>query len=67
MDSEFVNVYISKQKALIDDLQSRLLLCESHLEVTKNAHAKIKQEFEQALQKLEAYANQDKAKKEASK
>ena len=33
MDAEFINVFIQKQKALIDDLQSRLLLSETKLSI----------------------------------
>lgn len=29
MDTEFINAYIGRQKALIDDLQGRLLLAET--------------------------------------
>lgn len=29
MDAEFINVYIGKQKALIDDLQTRVLLADT--------------------------------------
>lgn len=29
MDAEFINLYIAKQKALIDDLQQRLIVAET--------------------------------------
>ena len=35
MDSDFINVFIQKQKSLIDDLQARLLLSETKLTVTE--------------------------------
>jgi hypothetical protein len=35
MDTEFINLYIAKQKALIDDLQSRLLLSETKLQLVE--------------------------------
>lgn len=35
-NTEFINLYISKQKALIDDFQSRLLLCETKLTITES-------------------------------
>jgi hypothetical protein len=36
MDTEFINLFISKQKALIDDLQSRLLLSETKLSLVES-------------------------------
>lgn len=33
MDSDFINLFIAKQKALIDDLQSRLLLSDTKLAI----------------------------------
>lgn len=33
MDAEFINLFIAKQKALIDDFQSRLLLSETKLAI----------------------------------
>lgn len=35
MDTEFINLFISKQKALIDDLQSRLLLSDTKLTIVE--------------------------------
>jgi hypothetical protein len=34
MDSEFINLYVKKQQALIGELQSKLVLCETQLELT---------------------------------
>ncbi len=33
MDADFINLFIAKQKALIDDLQSRLLLSDTKLAI----------------------------------
>lgn len=46
MNVDFVNVYIKKQKALIDDLQSRLLISESSLEIANNEIANLKAQIE---------------------
>lgn len=48
MDTEFINLFISKQRALIDDLQSRLLLSETKL-------ALVESKLEQANKTLESF------------
>lgn len=56
MDNEFINIYISKQKALIDDLQSRLLLSQTHhtlLEQQMAVATKEKQELLARIEELE--------------
>jgi len=35
MDTEFINLYIAKQKALTEDHQSRLLLSETKLQLVE--------------------------------
>lgn len=54
MDTEFVNLFISKQRALIDDLQSRLLLSETKL-------ALVESKLEQANKTLESFKTDKKA------
>jgi len=46
MNVDFVNVYIKKQKALIDDFQSRLLLCETKLTLTENKLTEVTKQLE---------------------
>jgi hypothetical protein len=48
MNVDFVNVYIKKQKALIDDLQSRLLISESSLELANQEINNLKNQLEAA-------------------
>lgn len=40
MDHEFLNVYINKQKSLIDEFQSRILLAESKIHLLEDKHNK---------------------------
>lgn len=44
MDSEFINAYIAKQKALISDLQSKLLIAETTVDILKASNARITEE-----------------------
>lgn len=53
MDTEFINIFIAKQKALIDDLQSRLLLSETKVTLLES--------------KLEAATKENQSKKAARK
>ena len=46
MNPEFVNVYIAKQKNLISELQSKLLIVEAQYEVTQSALDKTVKENE---------------------
>lgn len=46
MDIEFINAYIAKQKALIDDFQARLLV----LEVK---HSLLEKQYESVFSELE--------------
>lgn len=59
MDTEFINLFIAKQKALIDDLQSRLLLSE-----TKTAL--LEKRLEESSKKIEAL-NETNSRKKAEK
>lgn len=59
MDTEFINLFIAKQKALIDDLQSRLLLSE-----TKTAL--LEKRLEESNKKIEAL-NETNSRKRAEK
>lgn len=45
MDTEFINAYIAKQKAMIDDLQTRLILSDTKLQM-------VETRYEAALIKL---------------
>lgn len=45
-NSELINLYISKQRALIDDLQTRLLLSETKLNVTEGKLANLIKQYE---------------------
>lgn len=53
MDVEFVNVYISKQKALIEDLQTRLLISDTHLHILKNTVQELSQKLDVANSNIE--------------
>lgn len=46
MDTEFINMFISKQRALIDDLQSRLLLAETKLAIVDQKLVEANQTIE---------------------
>lgn len=59
MDTEFINLFISKQKALIDDLQSRLLLSDTKL-------ALVEKKLDDANKALNALSDEQ-AKKKAAK
>ncbi len=53
MDIEFINVYISKQKALIEDLQTRLLISDTHLHILKNTVQDLNLKLETANSTIE--------------
>ena len=59
MDTDFINVYIGKQQALIDDLQTRVLLAE-----TKNTI--LEQQLKEANIKLNKIAETKKSSKGGS-
>jgi uncharacterized protein (DUF3084 family) len=53
VEAEFVNVYISKQKALIEDLLSKSVILETKLTMSENNAAKIKDELDSVLLQIE--------------
>lgn len=61
MSNEFINVYVQKQKNLIAELQSKLLIAEAQLEVTQNALDKTSNELNDLKLELEK-ANSKKVK-----
>ncbi len=54
MDTEFINAYIAKQKAQIDDLQTRLLLSETRLQIVETRYNKALDDLKSAQEELEA-------------
>ncbi len=54
MDTEFINAYIAKQKAQIDDLQTRLLLSETRLQIVESRYNKALDDLKSAQEELEA-------------
>jgi len=44
MNSEFINIFIQKQKSLITELQSKLLLAESQVELNNELLKKANEE-----------------------
>ena len=53
MDTEFINLYIAKQKALIDDLQSRLLLSETKAQLLESKLSEANKKVEQIEKKTQ--------------
>lgn len=53
MDTEFINAYIQKQKSLIGDLQSKLLLVETQVDILNQTVAKLTEENTQLNSQLE--------------
>ena len=51
MDAEFINAYIAKQKALIDDLQTRVLLLEVRNSILEQQLAALRDEASKTEQK----------------
>lgn len=60
MNSEFINVFIQKQKNLINDLQGKLLLAETQLELAQVVSNKLTEELDQAKSELEKLQNKNK-------
>jgi hypothetical protein len=50
MNSEFVNAFIKRQRALIDDLQSRLLIAETTIEISNQENTNLKATIESLSQ-----------------
>ena len=44
MDTEFINAFIQRQKNLINELQAKLLLCETNLEITQSKFVSLQEE-----------------------
>lgn len=57
MDTEFVNVYITKQKNLIDDLLAKNILLETKLTLVEGSTAKLSQKVEELEKELEKHKN----------
>ena len=53
MDTDFINAYIAKQKAMIVDLQTRLLLSETRLQLVETRHQQTFDELTKCKQELE--------------
>jgi hypothetical protein len=53
MDNEFINIFIAKQKALIDELINKTLLQEAQIGLFESNTLKNKQEIETLKQTLE--------------
>lgn len=53
MDIEFVNAYIARQKALIDELQSKLLISETHQQLLRNNVQVLSEKLAQANDTIE--------------
>jgi len=51
MDADFINAYLAKQKALIDDLQQRLLIQEVKYQILEQQFAATKAELEKTSKK----------------
>ena len=51
MDAEFINAYIAKQKALIDDFQTRVLLLEVRNSILEQQLAALREEVSKTEQK----------------
>lgn len=45
MDNEFINVYIARQKAVIEDLHSRVILGDTKIEVLQNTISRLNDEI----------------------
>lgn len=51
MDAEFINVYIAKQKAVIDDFQTKLILQDTKIEMLQQQLTKAQGELEKLKKK----------------
>jgi len=57
MNSEFINIFIQKQKNLIGELQSKLLLAESQAELSNDLLKKANEENDKLKFELEKLQN----------
>lgn len=55
MDTEFINAYIAKQKAQIDDLQTRLLLSETRLQIVESRYNAALEKLKKCEEELEFF------------
>lgn len=55
MDTEFINAYIAKQKAQIDDLQTRLLLSETRLQIVESRYNATLEKLKRCEEELEFF------------
>lgn len=53
MDTEFINTYIAKQKAQIDDLQTRLLLSDTKLQIVESRYNTTLEKLKKCEEELE--------------
>lgn len=70
MDANFINEYVKKQRALIDDLQSRLLLSETKVIITEQKLTAVHEAYNTAqteLHTLQQRIEQENAAKKANK
>lgn len=51
MDAEFINAYIARQKALIDELQTKVLLLETKNSIIEQQSLSLRQELEDSKPK----------------
>lgn len=51
MDAEFINAYIARQKALIDELQTKVLLLETKYSIIEQQNLSLRQELEDSKPK----------------
>jgi hypothetical protein len=57
MDSDFINLYITKQKNLISELQSKLLVAETTVDLLKDSNSKLAEEKSSLTTELEKITN----------
>jgi hypothetical protein len=59
MDAEFINAYIAKQKALIDDFQTRVLLLEVRNTILEQQVAALRDEASKVEPKKSSKGNSE--------
>jgi len=63
MDTEFINIYIAKQKALIDDFQSRLIMQDVRHQILQSRYDELSNERVTLLDEIEKLKSQQQIKK----
>ena len=63
MDTEFINIYIAKQKALIDDFQSRLIIQEVRHQVLQSRYDELSNERVALTNEIEKLKSSQQVKK----